>query len=388
MKKISKILIAVSLLAVMTFGMTVMTMAEEKTITPTVSVNGNETSTTETYTYSNAATYKLENLKGYYGIVIPVNVSQAGTLEFKYDVVKLDKSCDIDLYTDSKCTNRVSSSSNYITSGKSQETKYIPLSNGGTYYLRLRSYGATVDTADVTNTFKISAKLYSKADREIKSGQTITYYRNSGDDNFYFKYKANATGAVKLEFTYSFGSYVTITDAKKKEISEKGYVSSTLSGNSIILAVKKNATYYFKINSIGVTGSTSAGIGNLQTIKATQIKIKAKGGAKKSKAANIKYNKTVKGVIVPGDKKAKWYKISLKKGKKPAFVINGNITGSLNISVYTKKGKKISSNIFSARKGKYNTYGTWKKGTYYIKVVRANSLSSGTFSIKNVQAKQ
>ena len=48
MKKISKILMAVSLLAVMTLGMTVMTMAEEKTITPTVSVNGNETSTTET----------------------------------------------------------------------------------------------------------------------------------------------------------------------------------------------------------------------------------------------------------------------------------------------------------------------------------------------------
>jgi hypothetical protein len=78
----------------------------------------------------------------------------------------------------------------------------------------------------------------------------------------------------------------------------------------------------------------------------------------------------------------------LKSGKKPAFILNGNVTGTLKIQILNKNGKVVATNNWYGTKSQYNTWGGWTKGTYYIKVTRANSLSSGYFTIKNKQVKK
>ena len=239
-----------------------------------------------------------------------------------------------------------------------------------------------------TNTVNISTRLFPRSDRTIKSGQTITYYRYSGNDSYYFKYKAAKTGKVTATFSYTMGNYVTLTNSKKKALTDELWVSDMTNGNKITFAVKKGVTYYFKVRSNGTTGTTAAGNGNMHTIYVKNTAVSAKGGSSRKKAATIKYKKTIKGLITPGDRKAKWYKITLKKGKKPAFILNGNVTGYLKVQILNKRGKVITTNSWSGNKSKYNSWGTWTPGTYYIKVTRSDSLSSGYFTIKNVQAKK
>ena len=59
-----------------------------------------------------------------------------------------------------------------------------------------------------------STNLYLRGERNIKSGQTITYYRNSGSDEYLFKYKAGKTGKVTVSFSYEYGSYLRLLNSK------------------------------------------------------------------------------------------------------------------------------------------------------------------------------
>lgn len=383
MKKIMKGLVLVASLAVMMFAMSFAVLAVD-TITPTKSVTGSEKSATKTYTFTQND--KFPGQKSDQGLVIPVNISEPGALELNINVVRLDKNMTVEIYTDAQCTNRITGFFKYLTVGEVNAKGYVALSNKGTYYIRLES--SVYDDSVYTNTVNISTRLYLRGERNIKSGQTITYYRNSGSDEYLFKYKAEKTGKVTVSFSYEHGSYLTLLNSKKKALSDEEWVLSGYNFNKFTFAVKKGVTYYFKVKSNGTSGNTAAGNGNLHTINVKNTAVKAKAGSSRKKAVTIKYNKTAKGLITAGDKSAKWYKIALKKGKKPAFILQGNLTGSVKIQIINKSGKVISSSTWSGSKSRYNSWGNWKKGTYYIKVSRANSLSSGYFTIKNKQAKK
>ncbi|MCI8956906.1 MAG: hypothetical protein HFG29_07960 [Eubacterium sp.] len=377
MKKVIKSLVVIVAFVAMMFAMAFTTMAVDS-ITPTKSVTGRENAVKKTYTIT-----QQNRIEGtyYYGYVIPVTVSEAGTLEIKVDVIKLDKGCEIDLYTDAELKNVISGSYITLSQGETKKTKYISLSNKGTYYLFVTCTDYTNNPA-FTDTLSFSTRLFTNGDRTIKSGQTITYYRNNGSDNYYFKYKAEKTGKVIVTLPHATGSYVTLMNSKKKALSEKEWVSSAIGNFKFTFAVKKGATYYFLVNSNGTA------YGNLQSITVKNTAVKAKAGSKKSKAVNIKYNKKAKCLVVPGDKKAKWYKFTLKKGKKPETVFEGNVTGSVKVQVLNKKGKVISTNTWYGGKSSLKSWGNWTKGTYYIKITRSNSLSSGIFTIKNKQVKK
>lgn len=382
MKRTLKLLASVSAFVVMMLAMTFTTMAVE-TITPSKATVGTEKAVTKTYSFNQSN--KLDSYD--YGIVIPVTISEAGGLELTLNVLKLEKSYTVEIYTDAACSNRISGYYEYMTQGDTQSKEYVSLSTKGTYYI-LVSSSVYDNNPSFTNSFSISTRLFPRSDRTIKSGQTITYYRNSGEDVYYFKYKAAKTGKVTVTFSYEYGSYLTLTNSKKKALSEEEWVSTGVSNNKYVFAVKKGVTYYFKVRTNGTSGTTAAGNGNLHTINVKNTAVSAKGGSSKKKAATIKYNKTIKGLITAGDKKAKWYKITLKSGKKPAFILNGNVTGTLKVQILNKKGKVITTSNWSGTKSQYSSWGTWTKGTYYIKVTRANSLSSGYFTIKNKQAKK
>jgi hypothetical protein len=374
MTKTLKLLTAFSAFVVMMFAMTFATMAAE-TITPSKATMGTEKAVTKSYSFNQNDVME----KYQYGIVIPVKVSEAGALEIQIDVTKLEKNISVQLFTDSACKNSVSGSYGYISQSDSQSDKFIAVSFSGTYYLKVSS--SVYDTEPAfTNEISISTRLFPKSDRTIKSGQTIKYYRVNGTDKYYFKYKAEKTGKVTVTLPYGYGSYLTLTNAKKKVISEEEWVSS-INNNQFTFAVKKGTTYYFLVTSNGVSA------GNFQSITVKNTAIKEKSGAKKKKAVAIKAKKTVKGTILPESKAADWYKITVKKKKAVTINFNCNVTGGLVITVYTKGGKKIGDNTNSGSNQSLaltysTTYQKVNKGTYYIKISRKNSLSSGTYSLK------
>lgn len=374
MKRIMKSLLTATVLTVMVLAMGVIVSAAEATATVPTKYYGNEKEFTKSYTYTNNSVLSETER----GLIIPLKVNAVGTIKLNVKFTTLQKSLSAEVYTDAACTNRIGYYGIYAYSGDVSEEQYIPVSNVGTYYLRV--YSSYYDDSTFTNTISLSVSEYTNTDKTIKSGQTISYYRNSSSDNYDFRYKAEKTGKVTIMLPKEYGHYVTLLNSKKKALSSKEYTSQVIGNYQLSFAVKKGTVYYFRVNAISS--------GEIQTITVKNTAIKAKGGSKKKKAANIKYNKTVKGLILPGVKTAKWYKFTLKKGKKPAFVLNGDVKGSLNITVYNKKGKKISSNTWSSGKATYTSYGDWTKGTYYIKISRANSISSGSFTIKNKQVKK
>ncbi len=370
-KRVKSLLSAVMAAAMLLTAIPFAASAQESAMTVPTMYYGNEAATNYTYSYDNTSALPDSYQ---FGIIIPMALTQAGTVKFTFSFSKLEKDMTFNVYTDAACTNSLYASS-YFSVGDTTGEKYVSVSSAGTYYIKLYS---SVYSSDVnfTNTVTMSVREYTASDKTIKSGQTISYYRKSGSDKYYFKYKAAKTGKVTVTLPYTYGSYLTLTNASKKAISAQEWVSSGTNSNKFAFAVKKGKTYYFLVTSNGVSG------GNLQSISIKETAIKEKSGAKKSKAVKIKSGKKISGLVAAGEKTADWYKFTLKKIKKLRINLTGNITGTLKVIVYYK-GKKYYTYSFTGGSAQIKTlYGKSKKGTYQIKVVRSNALSSGSYTIK------
>lgn len=376
MKKLTKALVALAALTVTMLVMSTGILAAETLVSPNM-YYGNEKAATKTYTYTQ--NNKLDGSSNYHGVVIPVKVTAAGTVRFDFKFTTLQQDVSAELYSDAACTNVIDWIGSYGV-GEVSGMAYCPVTKAGTYYLRLESYVSSYpSTPAFTNSIAVYARTYTRADKTIKSGQTITYYRNSSSDAYWFKYKAEKTGKVTVSVTKKYGSDITLCNSKKKALTEEVYVSEAVGNYKTSFAVKKGTTYYFKVTAIGSD--------EVNTISVKNTAIKEKSGAKKKKAVNIKAKKTVKGTILPGSKTADWYKFSVKKKKAVTINLDGEVTGSIKFTVYTKSGKKVGTYTWYGGKQKLQltystTYGKVNKGTYYIKMVRTDSKSSGHYSLK------
>ena len=95
------------------------------------------------------------------------------------------------LYADAACTNKVSGLYDSFNVGDSNITKYVALGSKNTYYLRLETNSFyTPNNEQFTDSITVSYRFFPRAERTIKSGQPIKYYRNQGSDIYTFKYKA------------------------------------------------------------------------------------------------------------------------------------------------------------------------------------------------------
>ena len=72
-------------------------------------------------------------------------------------------------------------------------------------------------------------------------------------------------------------------------------------------------------------------------------KISEKSGKTKSKAVNVKKNKTVNGTIQAGSSQADWYKIKLTKKQKLNVYISGRTNNTLKIKLYAGKNSRTYS---------------------------------------------
>ena len=167
---------------------------------------------------------------------------------------------------------------------------------------------------------------------------------------------------------------VVLCNSKKK-----AYSGSTYAKYIPAYGVTKGKTYYIKVTNSG----DSRGY---YCFRIDNKKISEKSGKTKSKAVNVKKNKTVNGTIQAGSSQADWYKIKLTKKQKLNIYVKGRTNDTLKIKLYTgKTSRTYSMNNRYDGKGfsyKYYTYGKLSKGTYYVQISRGNSKSSGVYSLK------
>ena len=202
---------------------------------------------------------------------------------------------------------------------------------------------------------------------------------------YFIKIKPAKTGIITFKDDFSRGYSIVLCNAKKKIVSVGNNYSSVedfLSWNSpykeqtfINYGVKKGLTYYIRLKG----GSTEradyqSSTPYIGTVKWTNKAIKpAKSGKSKKKAVKLKKGKKVKGLIVAGDKKGKWYKIKSKYHQTKIICSAKNCNGAIVADVmYKSGGKWQKTRCTGVRRsnpsGSVVIYSTTKKNTFYVKV--------------------
>ena len=218
----------------------------------------------------------------------------------------------------------------------------------------------------------------------------------------YIKFKSNVTGSITLKLTNASNvgkayGYMTFCNNKKKALGKSREISDSRARlKTRTYGVKKGTTYYIKIESVG-------GV----KVSASVKSIKKSAGTKISNAKSLGKNKTIKGVIIAGNKTADWYKIKLTKKQmlRLSYTVNTNGAVESGNSIYYYNGIKFT--LYEASGKKFvNDYALGNlmapkdtvtyyvenrlshqksglnPGTYYVKVERLNPTSSGSYTLK------
>lgn len=225
-------------------------------------------------------------------------------------------------------------------------------------------------------------------------------FSDSGEVNtHYIKFKAGATGTITVkmsnassEYAYAYGN-ITLMNSKKKALGKTREGWNTNYDNSAYYTraygVKKGQTYYLAVQS-------ASGVKVSATVKA----VKKGKNTSKGKATKLNAGKKVTGVIIAGDSKADWYKLSLTGNKRIKLNYSAKTNGDND-----KSGIKVTFCNSKGKKFLYNSYdwvspfapSSWTKyyrrnsvtgaqtglasGTYFVKVERYNKTSSGSYTL-------
>lgn len=181
--------------------------------------------------------------------------------------------------------------------------------------------------------------------------------------------------------------YLALYDGAKTNLlsSQTIYYNATHSTNDywykFRFGMVANQTYYLRVR---------AENGVKLTRKFT--KTNDKSGALRSNALILKQNKYKTGLIPAGTTNTDWYRIDLTKQQKLRLFYSAKTNGSFQITVYWGNQQIGSRNIYHTKKERRITFYQYiestkkneglKPGTYYIKVERASTDSSGFYKIK------
>ncbi|MCM1159880.1 MAG: hypothetical protein NC412_01535 [Roseburia sp.] len=154
-----------------------------------------------------------------------------------------------------------------------------------------------------------------------------------------------------------------LCNSAKKEISSTDWCGF-YTGDNITFVVKRNTAYFLKVKLHGASGLI---------INYEYKSITDKSGNKKAKAYKIKKKKSVPGLLMAGENKADWYKITLTKKQVMKIIFTTKSYRGIQMDVFDNKGNKINGlSVFQpASANKKVTVMSGKKlskGTYYVKV--------------------
>lgn len=223
----------------------------------------------------------------------------------------------------------------------------------------------------------------------IKAKDTFT---KSGSYSW-LKYTPSADGYIKIQVSAleegdaDAKGYIALYDSAKTNLfsSKSIYYNTAHTDNAywhtFTFGLQAKQTYYFRIKAENA-------------VKLTRkfTKTKDKSGDLRSTALEIKKNKYKTGLIPAGISNTDWYVLHLIKKQKIKLYYQAKTSGSFRITVYmgdTQIGTRRIYYTSGEKKITFSQYLTTSKkkvgmdpGTYYIRVERADSMSSGYYKIK------
>ncbi len=198
------------------------------------------------------------------------------------------------------------------------------------------------------------------------------------DTDMWMKYKAPDNGYITIsaqasgQASFSSGT-VRLYNAKRQALSKNDSFYMTDGMSDVSYGVKKNAVYFIRLKAEGTL-----------SVRFRFQKVKENSGGKKAMAKNLAKKKRVKGVVAAGEKTADWYKIKVKKKQTLHFYYSGKTNGKLAVTfsgTYLKTAKRFILHGTETVQYAYSAERV-QPGTYYVKVERAENMSSGYYTLK------
>ncbi len=325
-----------------------------------------EDAVVNTITFPEGEKTYTEELKLSQGALI-VNV--ADKQDTKYSTVT------ISVYSDAEKKTKVGFMSRY-NGDKDATQKTIEIPNDGTYTI---VYELSRRTDPQAISFDVTYYEVLNKEQVLKQDESVFGYLSSNLKETLYKVTIEETGYISIgiesENAYA-NAYMSLLDSKKKEIEQQEFVNVTKK-DTMYYGVKKG-TYYIKVKS-------SMGI---HSISYSFHKVKDNGATKKAKATVLNVGgKANTGIILADSKEttADWFKFTLKESTKVAIKISGNTNNTIRFEIESDSVNFFWNNLKITNNTKENT-GTLSnalpKGTYYIKVYKGKSGSSGNYSIQ------
>ncbi|SFA70966.1 hypothetical protein SAMN05216249_101146 [Acetitomaculum ruminis DSM 5522] len=241
----------------------------------------------------------------------------------------------------------------------------------GTYYFKFKVSSFNQGYASIGYVFSTGS---------ISNKKTITNYSQDRNQYFYYKFKASTTGVVTFTAKSIDGSdsaymYTALTNAKKIRITDEDYSSTTGKysyDRSATYGVKKGVTYYLRVKASSPV-----------KIACVNKSVKSNCGSKFSQAKSVKSGKYTNGTFILGNKETDWYKFSTSKNT-IKFKFDGDFSGKLIFTIYNSNGDAVTYDrtIYGDSLDYAYKYSSVKKGTYYIRVRRASSSTTGLYKMR------
>lgn len=282
------------------------------------------------------------------------------------------KSIRFGLYKNASMTQPVGTEGSCAVNSGSDKVIVVP--KGGTYYLGAYSTNSKASPTEFGNAVGATAYYINGADRTVTAGTWNAVGQVKPQVN-YFKFKAKSTGYIKV--TTRGGS--TLDTVSLKNSTKKTLLCSAAKMGNAVFGVKAGNTYQIR-----VTPKYQKRDGWYQ-IRVSNYKVTEKSGSTRAKAVTIsrgsKYAK--KGTIIAGNSTSDWYKIKVTAKKAFRVVMKGETNNKMKMSLYNSKGKLIKSITMNgaSHSGAYIRLTNYPKGTYYVKISRGTSQSSGHYSV-------
>lgn len=181
-----------------------------------------------------------------------------------------------------------------------------------------------------------------------------------------------------------------LCNSARKEITSSGSCGF-YNEDSMNVAVKGESSYFLKVKLFGNQD---------MVIDYQYKKVTDKSGNKKSKAYKLTKNKKAEGLLIAGESKADWYKITLTKKQVLKITIATKSYRGLGMDVYDNKGNKVTGLHYwevtskdtvndpvtvASRTSSYSDsdYRKLPKGTYYVKIyTNKDAKGCGYYSLK------
>ncbi len=228
-----------------------------------------------------------------------------------------------------------------------------------------------VEASAATGNFNKKKTVVIAQEDDFSHTQEYTWIKYKAPNHGYITVTAQKKGA-----SGAASGLFSLYDAKKKTPLSGDYAYNTAgpaASYTVVYGVKKKTTYYLRVAAEGAV-----------SVKCKFTKTSKSYANKKANAQNLAKGKLAKGIMAAGDNTADWYKVTVPKKQYLNFYFSGKASGKIQLTFsgsYLNTAKRYVVQGDEAENRAY-TIERVQPGNYYVKVERADSVSSGFYTLK------